>query len=678
MIMKKSFYILSAALLVIAACSKEVQEPVSVGEPLPEGTMVKTSFSVSFPKDVIVETRALAETPDLENLYVAVFGSTELQYWLPATLKSKPSDSNPYVAETEYEYEVELPISNTPLQLHFIGNVPDEYTGENAKIPTFGGSTEESVMTEMKTKDAKGGYWQKVKVDYIKATKNTSTNTISMDYGAGISLSHIALVRNYAKLRYQVTDKEDFHTEFTLLGYTLINTPTMAYIAPWQSGLRYDNRYTSIAGATDFYHNLLSDGYSGYTPAGSIQTSKLIADQPERTANALEDVYMYERPVPDGSNQTAVIAKIQWKPKWVGTGDPEDPDQYILPTDEEGNDNPNYSNGVAGNTYYYKIELTDSDDQYFPILRNIWYVIKLESLQGPGSDSYENALQGPYFGNVSSSMEAANLNEITDNQTKLWVNKTDFLNLVEKSVDINFRYYPEAGSSSYVTNAYMQTPESSNPYVFVEVLTVKNAQGHEYASAIDKKTVDDKLVDDITIGTDGKITVKCVAPDPNGVEIYRSKIRLTGVTSGKRKLYREVTITVMPVQDLTSDTELISETDEDGKKNITVRIGLPPELSYDIFPLTFKIEAENNNLSTNDSKLPVNFGPSAFRDGKNSYYFIKTITWAEYCKIVNGEYRYEPYFDCELFATDSETVSVKVTNFTSTTDVYFREKPLQE
>ena len=74
---------------------------------------------------------------------------------------------------------------------------------------------------------------------------------------------------------------------------------------------------------------MLSDGYSGYTTAGSIQTSKLIADQPERTANALEDVYMYERPVPDGSNQTAVIAKIQWKPKWVGTGDPEDPDQYM-------------------------------------------------------------------------------------------------------------------------------------------------------------------------------------------------------------------------------------------------------------------------------------------------------------------------------------------------------------
>ena len=678
--MKKTFYILSAALLMVAACSKEVQEPVFVGEPLPEGTMVTTSFSVSFPRDVVVETRTLAETPDLENLYVAVFGSTELQYWLPATLKSKPSD--PYEPETEYEYEVQLPLSNTPLQLHFIGNVPDEYTGENAKIPTFGGSTEESIMTEMKTKNGKGGYWQKVKVDYIKATKNTSTDpvTITMDYGNGISLSHIALVRNYAKIRYQVTDKANFHTDFTLLGYTLINTPTMAYIAPWQSGLRYDNRYTSIDGAESFYTALRGDGYSGYTPAGSIETSKDKTVQPERETNATADVYMYERPVPDGSNQTAVIAKIQWKPKWEGTGNPENPDQYILPTDEDGNDNPNYSNGVAGKTYYYKIELTDSDDQYFPILRNIWYVIKLESLQGPGSTDYEKALQGPYFGNVSSSMEAANLNEITDNQTKLWVNKTDFLNLVEKSVEIDFKYYPDAGSSTYTTNAYMQTPESSNPYVYVEVLTVKNAQGREYASAIAKKTVNNAQVDDITIGTGGKITVKCVAPDPNGVEIYRSKIRLTGVTSGKRKLYREVTITVMPVQELTNDTALIPGDVVNGKKNYTVRIGLPAELSYDIFPLTFRIEAQTNNLSTNDSKLPVDFGPSAWSTStpvKNSYYFIKTITWADYCKIVNGEYTYEPYFDCELFATDSNPVKVKVTNFTSTNDIYFKQKTLE-
>ena len=118
----------------------------------------------------------------------------------------------------------------------------------------------------------------------------------------------------------------------------------------------------------------------------------------------------------------------------------------------------------------------------------------------------------------------------------------------------------------------------------------------------------------------------------------------------------------MPTQDLTDKTEISSKT-VDGKKKVTVSIGLPDELSYDIFPLTFKIEAEKNNLSTNDTKLPVGFGPSAWTTGKNSYYFIKTITWAEYCKIISGEYHWITKHDCELFATDDQSVKVKVTNF---------------
>ena len=66
--MKKTIYIFSA-LLMLAACSKEIQEPVFKGEELPEGTLVKTTFTVSYPKDFVLyaETRALEEKPDIQG-----------------------------------------------------------------------------------------------------------------------------------------------------------------------------------------------------------------------------------------------------------------------------------------------------------------------------------------------------------------------------------------------------------------------------------------------------------------------------------------------------------------------------------------------------------------------------------------------------------------------------------
>ena len=685
--MKNTIYIFSA-LLMLAACSKEIQEPNFEGEVLPEGTMVKTTFTVSYPKDFVVyaETRALEEKPDIENMYLALFGSTELQYWIPATLKGKPSDSEDYVAETKYVYEAMLPVTNSPLQIHFIGNVPAKYSGANAQIPQFSGSTQEKVMNEMISEDMKGGYWQKINVDYIKATKKG--NVTMVDFGDGISLDDVPHVRNYAKISYEVPEEsEDYHAEFKLLGYTLINVPKKAYIAPWQSGLRYDNYYRHIVGAEDFYNSLIDNGYTGYTPDLSIDATKTVEAQPERKENATSPVYMYERPLPDVNNQTAVIAKIQWKPKWDTTtmGPTDHPSEgydtadYILPTDADGDTNPNFTNNVAGNTYYYKIPLTDEDDLAIPILRNIYYSFHLLSIIGPGSELYEEALKGPFFGNISSSMEAANLTDITDTKTRLVVNRTNFTYLAPNTANITVRYYPVAGSDSFVTNVYTTTPESTEPYVYLEVLSVSDSHGTKYESAIAKTTVDDKEVDDIT-STDGTISVKTVAASTQG-RIKRSKIRLTGVTQNKRKLYREITITVMPTQDLSSETTISSET-VGGKKNVTVTIGLPDELSYDIFPLTFKIEAENNNLSTNDTKLPVSFGPSAFTTGKNSYYFVKTITWAEYCKIIDGEYHWITAFPCALFATDTQSVKVKVRNFTTDeegtekNDVYFNAKEL--
>ena len=91
-------------------------------------------------------------------------------------------------------------------------------------------------------------------------------------------------------------------------------------------------------------------------------------------------------------------------------------------------------------------------------------------------------------------------------------------------------------------------------------------------------------------------------------------------------------------------------------KETTVNLVLPDGLPRDIFPLQVKIEAQNNGLTSIPdntvspaiSALPVKYGPSAFNSEKNSYYFVKTITYDDYATLNGTTYEYTNEFPCKF------------------------------
>lgn len=646
--MKKIFYTLTAAVLCLTACQKEIEQIQSVSaKDYPEGATVEALFTVSIPysNGAVDLTRAseMAQIPVLDNLYIAIFGDNGgmLQQLVPAVkvgngslYQTSTTDPDHPYGETGYAYQVqykaELPLSDEERNLHFIGNMPPEV------IQNLDFLYEKPFMDNLTTSGGAAAYWQKVVLpNGVQA--NLVNGKFELTTECAKLLTPIALVRNYAKL-IVTSGSSDFEIE----SYALVNGPLQGTVAPYSASTGFSTTYMNIgkycAGQmeTNFVHDLTASGYSGYMINDLIDTAnpgETSAKKPTDTDNGL---YMYERTKPTRSGeQTGIIIKLKWSSE-------------LEPS------HPNYSD--AGKSRYYKIEVLDKEGEYMPICRNVLYTINLEHLSGTGETSFDAAYRGPFFGNVSASIETATLTEINDNIHKIVVNMMDFTTMEDnKKVDIYFRYYPEMNGDPALTAASYATPAR------------KEVEG--YQSAIDSFTD----IDFVTWsgGTWGHVEVTLKERPNSGM--LREKLRIQGQNNGVGSLFRDIVFTVMNTQEFTSESKVTVS-----GNTVTVTIGLPSELPYSIFPLNVLIEAQNNNLTTTSKLLPVSYGPTAFdedgspKKGKNAFYFIRTIQYKDYLDTSTGEYVYTTEFDCPFTRTDNTAIVVKLNEQAG----YFNEKTI--
>ncbi len=644
--MKKTFYILAAAIVAMVACTKEIEGPSAVEDDpavVEQTPTVEFKFTATFPDTKMPTRGAMGDTPVIDNLYVAVFGQSSnalggtLQHWTPAELIEAVDDSHTYKAE----YKVILPLSDEGREIHFIANYPDD------EPPTF--DREREVLEKFNTADGNGAYWQRVSLpDGIKGYIDEETGEYKLDVETASKLSSVHLVRNYAK----ITVEEALPTaEFTIDSYTLINVPTKGTIAP-ENNNSFVTPYTQIemycdAAADsdlDFVAELDNVNYRGLMPSDAeIDTSDPGESSmvPPNSSKKPSGFYMYERPVPTQVNtQTAVIVKLTWKDAddeiWTTEGHTESPNKLL-----------------AGQTYYYKIEVIGASGEYVPIRRNIWYKIQLTGLEGDGEQTYSSAFSGPYFGNVSASIETATLNEITDNTSTITVSRMDYTTVSSgDKVDIYFQYHPVGG----------ETITTEGTDVTTSIRTVDG-----YSQSISSKTT--AINASWQGGTWGKITVTLKDVDTGG-NMLRGILRIQGNRAGKRVLFRDIVFTVMPKANFVSTASDVTTNGD----NVNVTIKLPPNLSYSVFPVQVKIEAQNKNLTTNDPNLPVGFGESMFTSGVNSFYFIRTIQYSDYYHkdATTGNWTYYTDYECQLKKTDNQAVNIKIADM----EGYFNEKSL--
>lgn len=641
--MKKIFYTLIAAAICLTACQKEIDQIQSATpSEYQEGATAEVLFTVSIPYSdgAIPITRAseMAQIPVVDNLYIAIFGDNGgmLQQLVPAFPTGEGSLYDPETGESgilyQIQYRAELPLSDEERNLHFIGNCPQDV------IENLDFLYEKEFMDKLYTSGRNAAYWQKVTLpDGIQANLINGKYELTPECAA--KLTPIALVRNYAKL-IVTSGSSDFEIE----SYALVNVPLNGTIAPYSATSGFSTKYMEIgkycAGemGTNFVHDLIDvSGYSGYMTNDLIDTSnpgEPSAKAPTDTDNGL---YMYERTRPTRSGeQTGIIIKLKW-------------------SETLGEDHPNFAD--RGQSRYYKIEVLDKDGEYMPICRNILYSINLTHLSGEGETSFDAAYNGPFFGNVSASIETATLNEINDNVHKIVVNRMDYTTLEDNDkVDIYFRFYKTMTGNPETTAASYATP------------TKKAVDGYNSAIA----SVSDIEFVTWNGGTWGHVVVTLNARPASGM--LREKLRIQGMDGSVGSLFRDIVFTVMNTQEFTSKSKVTVS-----GNNATVTIGLPEDLPYSLFPLHVTIEALDNNLSTSNKELPVGYGPTAFdeteysaKNGKNAFYFIRTIQYKDYVDTSHGVYEFTTEFDCPFVLTSGTSAVVKLNEQGG----YFVEKTL--
>lgn len=651
--MKKIVYSIFAGLLVLAmaSCNKTMEGPSSNSTTVPpaEGTLVKVEFEATYPGSSASTKAAMAEIPAIEKLFLAVFSEDNgyLQNWIPAEIE----EIKEIGVNTMVKYKVYLPITTNEI-FHFIADPPIEQ-------PSF--DYENDFIKLMVTNEGEGAYWQRVIVPGgVKAAKNEDgtykivDGNYVVDNASIANLKKVALVRNYAKIVVKSANEK----EFKVTQYALGNIPTSGTVAPWNaktSGeevIGFDIPYTDIQkympqrapqGEEDtdlhvkgrFYDDLTvktqTAGYTGYsgTMPADVEFDEKMPKSFVSASATDPGLYMYERTLPNTTQQpTVILMEVEWQDK--------------------------NSLGITGGTkQWYKVELLDNDGEFMPILRHIRYTLSLSGIKESGKTSAEAAWQGSALGNISSSLETAMLNDISDGTSRLLVENLDytfFTNVGTTTLD--FQFYPDADGTTTVNT----TGTYSGETVTITV-SRRDVDGYEHAVANETLTIDTE-----TRPGWGSIPLT-INPLPEAEEgeeppVLKSIIRVQGKYGKNRAIYREVTYTVMGQQMLTNKTTVTGTSDAIDQP-VSLTIGIPAELPSDLFPLQFRIEAEKNNLSTTDPNLPVQDGLSTFQDGpqkgKRSFYYIATIKYTDYKKWnpTTSKYDYKTEWPVTLYTTKS-------------------------
>lgn len=514
----------------------------------PDGK-VEVELTVQVPNVQLPNSRALTEKPYIFHLYLAVFD--EAGYLLEYVKADvTPAEKN----DVEYTYKVKLSPTSYPTTIHYIANGPTSVS--------FG--TETEVVGQMSTWGEADAYWQKVYLpEGIKVDDNGVLNN-----DVRSKLTGIRLIRNFS----WITLKNEA-TNFVLESFCVMNTRDKGSVAAYNTATGKFVDFTDMI----THDTLVAKGYEAYIPGDAELNKQIPLEMYWGT-----DYFIYERERPK-SDPMYILMK--------GTYTPE--------------------NGEAMPGRYYKVDLRDAHGDYFPVLRNFRYQVNLKNIKHPGHATPEAAAQGAGSGDVSTSIETENLNNISNSVIRLWVSYTD-RTLVSSETD-TLRY-------KFVNLADANTSQNDNVSIEWESLSDDNKVFNNCQKA----------------GADDSDGWRTITINPVSVSDQRKTQTLTlkgSLTIGGQTytLQRKVQFTLREkmVFDLVCDPDAISET---MGEPFDLVIKVPGGLGSSLFPLDFEIEAVAQTITPNlGDNLPVVTGKSIVPNkNKTTIGFIKSISWNEY------------------------------------------------
>lgn len=606
--MKKIIYILFAALLGAVSCT--VKEPDVLQ---PQDGKVTFIMHTNFP-EVLVNTKgtSMAETPNIDNIYVAVFGGN---HYLNEYIKAIPCDANgvqqsgygtldsetgEYVLnnKTDFWFLVTLSATTSKRYVHVFANGPESIDFDD----------EEVIMKKLTTEDPVGSYWTYLVLPHGTATIDPTTGEAYASEEAKGLFSNLKLIRNFARIKLDIAESVK---NFTLTGYQVYNTPTHGSVAVWSEGAAGSVDPDNDGYFRDYYTKSMSDLLSSYTPF--MPDDEMKDDKPTATStyNDKNDKYVYERPDAQ-TNRPYIIMQGKYG------SDDDEPDTF------------------------YRLELVDPDGNYLPIYRNHEYLIHINAVAKRGAADPTQAKASN--ANVSSAAGTENLSDLSNGISRIYVQWLD-------------QAYMEAEEQYF---KYMYLPDASDPSSTAQAtLEIRSGAG----AAISGATADDAFTQS---GPDsqGWYTVTFSTTEPGSTEKI-TKFRVTG-QKDDQKLYRDITVRVLNHQPWGTPTVASSGTAVNSTVDVT--FNLPTTLPPSLFPLEIALEDTKHALDPVSIDMPAVIGDSII-PGKtdNSYQFVKTLGYNEYTELGGKvvchfkKIKADPtilYFSNKYFVTNNNYVDI--------------------
>ena len=613
----------------VSSCLKQPAAPVAPSTEFPEGQQVTINFSMTLPGMGGVATKALGEEESLNTLHLAVFGSSGyLKEYVKATPVPDVGEPEYYTYEDPqginrtcrvYKFSAKLTLTDSRRTIHFIGNGPETLS--------FGYA--DAVLPPVLSENGEQAYWSMISItgiraaryegtdpyirdgvqvlpgDFIDAQGNKITNNTGYipDAVTLAAFERIPLIRNWARIVIRPDNRVDPDTGqennpfFEPYSYAVVNVPSMGTVAPHSAATGFIGDYYQKT----FYQ--LDGHYPANLPPGTtfnksipskedfLQIRNGVAGYSGNVPNA---VYLYERPTPtDQIPSTFIIVYGHYR----------NPDDLA----NEGD-------------YFYKIDLMVGD-KYYPVFRNFEYTILIKKILSKGHQTPAAAAAAAGSADVSADINASHLSDISDGYARLviqpWMSKT-LTRQMTNFTELSALFIDDVQSGTFGEN------------VTVEKLPV--AYGEDVITEL-------SIGEPSTIpGSEGWRPITFSTSEPGNV-VRSQTIRVTG-DYGSGRLYRDIVITLQPIQEMRLSCQQGAVFQEKGSP-MTLDISIPDGFAESMFPLQFIIEPERMTLTPDVSKsnnnLPVESGPSIsdnpeYKD-KPSYHFIRTLDWEEYTQL---------------------------------------------
>ncbi len=596
MIKRLTTYIAVAASLVLGACSEETLRPDVPDAGGEEGVRV----SIAIPDMPRLATRAFGDTP-AADLKLTVFefekGSDPTNTFLTKIYQAETLTQTNVANGATVDFRInDLLMTESPRVLHFVV-APQHLDAKYA--------SEAVVFSNLSVRDNSQAYWGRVEFPNGYGTVDKNMKPQLTDE-AKQKLTGVNVLRNFAKVSVEVAATAT--ANFQLTGFELVNVPTSGTVAPYNSGRQefpqmFDDAGTMLGYLAVAGNGSGQQGYSGIMPANcgfrNLEENFSPVADGGRPAWSTRDAYLYEHPF-ESTRRTYVILQGNYRP---------------TTTD-------------AWQTCYYKIDLVRLNEEsgmteYYDILRNYDFHINVTGVSAPGASTASEAISGVSYNNISADVDARDMLQISDGANIVEVSKTNIIFTNTTPVEFLYRYSPVGGFSSETTNAKLHTnglnagdviASVPAPEVYTDadgVVWVKRVITPKPIPEAGTREQSFYVVDADGLGREIRL-VAHVPYDYSDIEVY------PGSENG-RPTSAAGQGTVSPLSG----------------QPFTVYFNLPAGMPEAMFPLTFILESNRQNMENNPiGTLVVTSGQTGFPTTEvyevPRIKYRKTVSYAEY------------------------------------------------